>query len=218
MKKLIVLLILVSLSVTLVAKKNDTENEYKSPNIGNILSNPELTYFGWDFRFMLFSDSNFQDPRDIIYKIAPGWVFYFEKKGYGESRIRKNFKDKQFTYDNRTIQSLIRNVNEAELNDPYKRKITIDSIKSIVNSYPVTGKGLGLIYIAEEVSKSKLTSSVYITFFDISTKEVLYTKRLEGRAGDSYGLIAYYGWGFIYATYDLNFKFASLMKSIRKQQ
>lgn len=217
MKKLFVFICLVmSVSAFAQSSHKEQDNTSGSPDVAKIIDLKNLTYFGWDFRYMICNDYHFQDPRENIYTITKGWIYYFDKKGYGTTYIEKIFKDKHFVYDPRTIQNLIKNVEEEKLINIYKNIITEDSIDSIVINYPVVGEGLGLIFIAEEVSKRKHTASAFATIFDISSKKVLKTIRISGFSGEAYGLVAYYGRGFIYSIIEFESSYKKLKRSLLK--
>ncbi|MBL7764698.1 MAG: hypothetical protein JNJ58_01290 [Chitinophagaceae bacterium] len=59
-----------------------------------------------------------------------------------------------------------------------------DDIKAMVKKYDFKGKtGLGFCLIAEGMSKGREEASFWVTFVDMDSKKVLYTKRVTGKAG-----------------------------------
>lgn len=57
-------------------------------------------------------------------------------------------------------------------------------ISKIVSGYNFKGKtGVGLVFIAEGLSKRQERASIYVTFVDMKTNKVIYTERMEGKAG-----------------------------------
>lgn len=57
-------------------------------------------------------------------------------------------------------------------------------ISKIVSGYNFKGKtGVGLVFIMEGLSKTKEKASMYVTFVDMKTNKVIYTERMEGKAG-----------------------------------
>jgi hypothetical protein len=57
-------------------------------------------------------------------------------------------------------------------------------ISKIVSGYNFKGKtGVGLVFIMEGLSKTKERASMYVTFVDMKTNKVIYTERMEGKAG-----------------------------------
>lgn len=219
MKNLFFIIFLV-ISISVFSQESHKEccDTGKSLGVSQIISQKNITYYGWDFRYLIYNDHHFQDQRESIYKITKGWISYFDEQGYGTSYIEKIFKDKYFTYDPRTIQILIKYLEEDELIDNYDNQITDDSIATIVSNYPVKGEGLGLIFIADEVNKNKHSASAYATIFDISSKTVLKTIWISGYAGEDYGLVAYYGNGFIYSIRQFEKSYKKLTRALLKSQ
>lgn len=61
---------------------------------------------------------------------------------------------------------------------------TIREIQKFVAAYPIENKsGIGLIFIAESMSKIGAEAYYHVVFFNMSTKEVLLHERLRGTAG-----------------------------------
>jgi len=57
-------------------------------------------------------------------------------------------------------------------------------VKSIVKHYDFEGKtGLGFVLIAEGMSKGREEASYWATFVDMKTKNVVFTRRITGKAG-----------------------------------
>jgi hypothetical protein len=57
-------------------------------------------------------------------------------------------------------------------------------IAKIVSGYNFKGKsGVGLVFIMEGLSKRQSSASMYVTFVDMKTNKVIYTERMEGKAG-----------------------------------
>lgn len=167
-------------------------------DFSKIKNSTSITFYGWDFRHLIFSDHSLNNYRDINSWIIPGWLDYFDKYNSGTHFMSKSFKKKKFIVDTLSIQPLVYKVDRVHFEDNMdKRNLSIDSIKFIVKKYNVTGEGLGLIIIADEVRKSDVTSTAFVTIFDITSKDVIYIYKITGIAGGSYGLIAFYGRGWI---------------------
>lgn len=57
-------------------------------------------------------------------------------------------------------------------------------IKNIVKGYDLKGKtGIGFVLIAEGMNKIMEEGSYWVTFIDMSSKKVLFTRRVTGKAG-----------------------------------
>jgi len=169
--------------------------EYKY-DVAKVVNDTSITYYGWDFRFLMFNDPKFPDARDVTYKLLPGLKGIIDDK-CGPDFIKKKFKKNHFVYDSRAIQSLLKNVDEKSFVDVYREPLSIDSVRSIVKSYPVKGKGLGAVIIADEMRKHDITVTAYVTIFSMESKEVLYACKIKGKAGDKGSVARFYGKGVL---------------------
>lgn len=82
--------------------------------------------------------------------------------------------------------------NSLVINEEYT--VSQEAIKSLIARYPTSNSesaNLGLVFIAEQMDKPALRGSFYATFFDLKTKEVLLTCRVEGKPG-GFGLRNYW--------------------------
>lgn len=62
--------------------------------------------------------------------------------------------------------------------------LTEDDVRKMVKQYNYHGKeGIGLLFIAEGMSKGREEASYWVTFVDMKTKKVILTKRIQGKAG-----------------------------------
>ena len=170
--------------------------EYKF-DITKVINDTSITYYGWDFRFLIFNDPKFPLATDVTTKLLPGLRGIIDDR-FGPEYMETRFLKKHFVYNPRAIQSLIKNVDEKSFVDIYREPLTIDSVRSIVKSYPVNGKGLGAIIIADEMRKRDITVTAYVTIFDLESKEVLYACKMKGKAGDKGSVARFYGKGVIY--------------------
>ncbi len=59
-----------------------------------------------------------------------------------------------------------------------------DVVKKIISEYDTeAANGIGLVFIVESFNKNDARGYVWVTFFDLSNKEVLFTEKLSGKAG-----------------------------------
>ncbi|MDI3320101.1 hypothetical protein [Pinibacter soli] len=57
-------------------------------------------------------------------------------------------------------------------------------ISKIVSKYNFKGRsGVGVVFIAEGLTKRQEKASLWVTFVDMKTNKVIYTERMEGKAG-----------------------------------
>ena len=68
-------------------------------------------------------------------------------------------------------------------------------VEAIVRNSNFSGKkGIGLLFVAEAMSKSDKAIAVWVTFIDLSSKKILMTERLEGKLA-GFGFRNYVGGG-----------------------
>lgn len=154
--------------------------------------NIEVTWLGIDY-----SQTKFIGP-------ATGW-------GEISTKSSLEMKDKYFPDWNRLVENEPNNFKIAEAigrlkvnyftkvaddaNEKTKKKeifsetisdyqlLELDDIKKMVKQYNYHGKtGIGMILIAEGMSKGREEASYWVTFVDMSSKKLLFTKQVVGKA------------------------------------
>jgi hypothetical protein len=71
--------------------------------------------------------------------------------------------------------------------------LNFSDVQKIINSYVLNEKeGIGMVFNVASFNKYKEYVNLYVTFFDIATREILYAVEVTGKAGGS-------GWGNHYA-------------------
>jgi hypothetical protein len=59
-----------------------------------------------------------------------------------------------------------------------------DKVKQMVKKYDLKGKsGIGLVFIMESMDKGREEASIWVTFINMATKEVLLSKPVTGKSG-----------------------------------
>lgn len=65
-----------------------------------------------------------------------------------------------------------------------REKISEAEIQEIISSLSTENAGAaGCVFIAETLSKTARSGTYYVVFFDESTKQIIYSKRVKGKAG-----------------------------------
>ncbi|MBS1598034.1 MAG: hypothetical protein JST75_07395 [Bacteroidetes bacterium] len=68
------------------------------------------------------------------------------------------------------------------------KRLKEDDIKSLVSGFDFGDKkGIGILFVAEAMSKSDKAAAVWVTLIDMKAKKVLMTERLEGSTGMGFG-------------------------------
>ncbi|MEI7596274.1 MAG: hypothetical protein WCK02_11040 [Bacteroidota bacterium] len=144
----------------------------------------EITYFGLDFTKTKFRglENYFQDLDKIKNTFFSEWniLIMQEKEKYN---LEKAFNKEKVSLN--VSKAIERNKERSMANiitiDEYS--IPADDIKKIVKNYSIEGGDIGLVFVVESLDKIDQEVSIWITFFDIKTKEVLLSKLVTGKAG-----------------------------------
>lgn len=73
--------------------------------------------------------------------------------------------------------------------------ITEDQVRKHVATYKLSVKdGIGVVYVAESLSKTAERMTAWVTFIDLGTKKVLLTEKIEAKAG-GFGFRNYWAGG-----------------------
>lgn len=161
----------------------------------------EMTWYGIDFShvkligtFSQFGAVGEQDEDDIRRKYFPAWnsLVIVESDKYDlQGAFRKNRVDYKLAMMEE-VNAASSNAALVSVSEADRYHLDEAKIKDIVSSYKTEEKkGVGLVFIAESLDKPLEQGAYYVTFFDIATKEVLFTKRMIGRAG-GFGLRNYW--------------------------
>jgi hypothetical protein len=78
--------------------------------------------------------------------------------------------------------------------------LTDEKVKTIISQYEVSGEGYGLVFIIENFCKLNSKGSMWVTYFHIPTKQVVFAKRMVGDAG-GFGLHNYW-MGSVYNVFE----------------
>jgi hypothetical protein len=88
-------------------------------------------------------------------------------------------------------------LNLSQLEDSKGGHMTKEDISQIVNSYNFKSlSGVGLLFVVESFSKIEGKAYIWVTFINLSSKEVLFTERMTG-APSGFGVRNYWA-GAVY--------------------
>lgn len=100
----------------------------------------------------------------------------------------KKYKIKEF-FNKTTVLNEISPVNERNAKiDPAKlvstnpHTISQDDVKGLIKNFSTeTRSGMGLLFVAENMNKATVKGSFYVVFFDLATKEIIDSRRMEAK-------------------------------------
>ncbi len=161
-------------------------------NLQKVIDAPQLTWFGLDFTDVkLIEDSEtpgFNDPEKIRDYYFQEWntIVYSEPEKYNF----KNFLQKdsvvigldeinEWNKDVKIQSAIIRSYD----NNPQPTR-TEEELQTIVNKYSYEGfDGIGTKFIVTEMNKRSAYATGYLVYFDISSKKILYSRKMAEKAG-----------------------------------
>ena len=184
MKK-ILLISFLTLSISLAALSQGSADISKAK---------DLTFFGIDYTQCYFVPSEaFYDADDVKVKID-AWNRLF--KSEYEKYLVKTIKSKNITFSDEMIKEVNSQIDpQSRISDDESlyNHLNTDKVTEIISNYQIPGElsGIGFVFIAECYSKSEVKGAYYVTFFEITTKKVLVTERMTGKAS-GFGLRNYW--------------------------
>ena len=188
----IALSLLVSLSGT--AQKNEVKIPDKSALVKGC---DTLWYYGLDLSHVRVTDGAKIPKGEKYSQVYPSaWVGFVEKElppyGYVQPALKKGVfyyvPDEVQHHTQHVSPHFIIGVNYA---------FPADTVFKAVKSYKLTRtSGIGLVIIPENFNKNTESSTSWVTFFDIKSREVLWTVKVSG-ACSHMGYTAHWGSGIV---------------------
>ena len=179
MKKSILLIsVLLALSFTASSQKNY--------NTSDIFTIPGITWFGLDFSHVkMIGSEGFVDPDAIVNKEfkAMNAVIMNEPDKYD---LKKFFDKKTVEIDMSVVRARnkLPDPDELVLETMDEYEFGRDKVEFIINEYaPAENEGIGLVFIMEKFNKPEVRGYMWVTFFDIASKKVLLTEKMDAKAG-----------------------------------
>ena len=152
----------------------------------------KLVFLGVDFtQAKYIGRAGFTDPDAIKNQHMVSWnnLIEFEPKKFSLQKIFGQ-SDDMYLSKVEDMVKLNKSVDVASniISDRYS--ITEDQVKKSVAKYSLSeNSGIGIVYVAESLfkapddSKEKSEMSAWVAFIDLNSKKVLYTEKVQGKAG-----------------------------------
>lgn len=156
-----------------------------SQDMNEIFNSDKCTWYGLDFsKVQLIGSEDFNDPEAIRDRWFASWNYLFisesEKYDVGKAFQKDIVDDYLDIVNKRNSEVDVSNLVSTDNN----YSISEDDVKAVVNEYDSEGKsGLGIVFVMEAFNKFTEHGSMWVTFFDIDSREVLLTQKLIGKAG-----------------------------------
>lgn len=173
----------------------------KAQNLSEVLNNTEtpIFYYGIDFtKARLMGDPN-ANPRDIVERQFAGInaLIINEYKKYDvAAAFRRSELPNDLSYTDQRNEKVdpdkLLSTNSEDFN-----RLNEKDIQTLISGFNGGSKpGTGLVFVVEGMSKTKKALSLWVTLFDIKTRKVLMTKRMEGALGSGFSFRNYWATGF----------------------
>lgn len=157
----------------------------------------KLTFLGLDFTQAKYVGRvGFTDPNAIQNQHMVSWnnLIEMEPKKFSLQKAF-NLKDDQYASKVEDMVKFNKSANVADNITETEATLTEDQVKKAVSKYSLSEKdGIGVVYVVESLSKTAEKLTVWVTFIDLSTKKVLHTEKVEGKAG-GFGFRNYWAGG-----------------------
>ena len=177
MKKICLLLSFFVLTTSVWSQKNYTRSD--------IFTAEKLTWFGLDFSGLKCIDpTGFTNPEAIVntYFRTMNELFQTEPDKYD---LKKFLDKKEVKFDLEPVTKLNESVNPGDLVLAAGSSYSIpqEDLAGMIGKYsPAATEGIGLVFIMEKFDKASETGAIWVTFFDIASKNVLLADRLTEKA------------------------------------
>jgi ribosomal protein L15 len=164
---------------------------------GLLSGSTKLTFLGLDFtQAKYIGKIGFTDAEAIKNQHMVSWnnLIEAEPKKFSLQKAF-NLKADQYVSNVEDMVKLNKTVDVGKniTDDAYS--ITEDQVKKSVSHYSLGAKeGVGLVYVVESLNKTEEKLIAWVTFIDLSSKKVIYTEKVEGKAG-GFGFRNYWAGG-----------------------
>lgn len=198
MKKLVVAIGLIIISVNLSGQFYSTlKNEIT--NIDTIKNAKSLFFYGLDFSLLKFTNPKEALNDEVFRKYLGAWLSYYQKELPPRERIIKWLGFRNTVFDEYSVQSRIDSVVKDWVVN-VAPEVKVSDISSVIKRYQLDqSDGLGFVVHPVEFNSIDERAKCYFTFFDISTREILWITEIRTYAS-GLGYTEPFGSGIIRCT------------------
>lgn len=161
----------------------------------DFLSNKKnVVFVGLDFSEARFIGSDgFKKPEEVDKLLDGGWNALIFKESEKKYNLKEALGADNYEFDAEITNSINKEIDAAERIIDKTYSLDKSKIDGLVKTYQIDKKeGVGVSFIIESFDKVKERAFVYLTFFDLETRKVNYTEKIEGKAG-GFGYKNYWG-------------------------
>ena len=147
------------------------------------LNSKSITWFGLDFSKTAFIGDGFTTPEQVKSEllIPLNQLMLDEQEKYSIPRFF-NIPEVKFAFDD--TDRHIRDIDDKEMKIIHgygDYAITEEDVQKVISDYKSDDKGYGLVFVVESFNKMTAQGTMWVTFFDIKSKKVIFTKRMTAK-------------------------------------
>lgn len=150
-----------------------------------VFTTSDLVWCGLDYsKVKCIGPEGFNDPYAIKEQFFSSWNHLMlsesDKYNFKEAYLKEGqTNDLSVVMERNTLPK----VADLVIYDSYS--IPEEDLQGIVSTYDLenASDGLGLVYIMESLNKNTQHASMYVVFFDIASKNILWSKKYVSKAG-----------------------------------
>jgi hypothetical protein len=143
-----------------------------------------ITWYGLDFSKGKL-ENDFKQPKEVRQAFLDGWNEYVCSP---QANIKNLLEKEQLDVDLSIVTERNRNFNNS-LETPTK-----EIIARVIRDYKISKtEGIGLVFIVDSFDKLQEKAFVWVTFFDIASKKVLLTEKVQGKTKRSASMVLHWG-------------------------
>lgn len=161
-------------------KRDKRYVEYRN-GVKHVIDAQSITYFGVDLSEMKLTNPEKYGKEEKLNLYIEAWeegVYNKIKNIKFKNLFKKTKRDFKFKESLFCTSELNDNKSSPWISN-YKYEMSIEDIVKKVKSYELDeDKGLGFVMIVENFNKIDVKTSVYYTFFDINTREIIWSIRI----------------------------------------
>jgi len=152
----------------------------------DVFASKSFTFYGYDFTKLRVADATRagQNLMPFFPALTKLLLDRFNQKEF-EIIFKKGKSNVPFN----TIPTTTENekINNGKIVTTAHQKISADSLAQMIKKYQLTEKeGIGSVIIYECFDREAQTISAFMIFFDIATRNIIYSKHIDSRDGNGY--------------------------------
>lgn len=164
----------------------------QAQHAADVFKAAEINWYGLDFtriklrgQFTQIGTTGFKNENEIrdVYFEAWNNIVVYQPEKYD---LVKTFRTNNVPYD---LGMINKRNSQAEVKDMFSSNSSdaaVDEahVKKMVSHYQTDKKtGIGCVFIMESFDKGREEGTMWVTFFDLGSKKVLFTERMVEKAG-----------------------------------